>query len=123
MYGRTDPTQRAKRSDWKSFDVRHSIFSVKHVEPDGRHVYETFTIDGNPDVWQEQLDIHDQFAFSSNFGYFTAQKEPRRQQYYWYAYRKDQRNRTKKVYLGKSEALTFEHLCAAADRLTRLCVG
>lgn len=66
---------------------------------------------GTPE-WYAWLDYNLSFAFSNEYGSFTARKEPagnRRGGEYWKAYRTHNR-KLHRVYLGKSEALTLERL-------------
>jgi LuxR family maltose regulon positive regulatory protein len=64
-------------------------------------------------------DRHCSFHFRHPLGDFTARKERKqRGQWYWVAYRQIH-GKLYKTYLGKSEALTETHLCAAAQDLAR----
>jgi len=80
---------------------------------------------GSPEwlTWLDQ-DGHSRFYYESPIGTFTASKESRNHQMYWYAYRRTLRKRhgpieTKlhKAYLGKSEDLTADRLVAVAQQL------
>jgi LuxR family maltose regulon positive regulatory protein len=71
-------------------------------------------------AWLNQED-HNRFYYESPIGTFTASKESRNRQMYWYAYRRALRKRhgtseTKlhKAYLGKSEDLTADRLLEIA---------
>jgi len=77
-------------------------------------------------AWLDQ-EGHNQFYFESPIGTFTASKESRNHQMYWYAYRRTVRKRhgpieTKlhKAYLGKSEDLTADRLIEIARQLADL---
>ncbi len=64
--------------------------------------------------WRQLLDQIDAFAFEDQLGRaFTARRERRQQQWYWYAYRKH-RKTLRKVYLGKPRQLTPDRLQAAS---------
>lgn len=65
------------------------------------------------------VDEHCTFHFEHAAGSFTARKEQKqRGQRYWVAYRQVH-NKLYKTYLGKSEALTEAHLCAASKTLAQ----
>ena len=59
--------------------------------------------------WYEWLLAHKKFSFNGEGGHFIAQCETRRDKAYWYAYRR-RAGKLFKVYLGKTEELTFERL-------------
>ncbi|MEZ4646397.1 MAG: LuxR C-terminal-related transcriptional regulator [Chloroflexota bacterium] len=66
--------------------------------------------------WNNWLDNHKQFKFKGAAGHFSARRETRYGNHYWYAYRR--RNGTlNKVYLGKSDELTPTRLEQAAAQL------
>jgi len=80
---------------------------------------------GSPEwlAWLDQ-DGNGRFYYESPIGTFTASKESRNHQMYWYAYRRALRkvhgpSETKlhKAYLGKSEDLTAERLIEIAQQL------
>lgn len=64
-------------------------------------------------AWYVWLDAHQSFRFESSAGSFTARKERRAENWYWYAYQR-QRGKLVTTYLGKSKDLTLEHLEAVA---------
>ncbi len=75
---------------------------------------------GTPD-WYAWLYTARTFAFRGVFGTFTARKEQasnKRGGWYWRAYRKRE-GKLHRVYLGKSEELTLDHLSVVAVRLAR----
>jgi ATP/maltotriose-dependent transcriptional regulator MalT len=67
--------------------------------------------------WYEWLETHPLFAFQSQHGKFTARKELHaRGGEYWKAYRKRE-GKLYRLYLGKSENLTYDSLQSAAEIL------
>src|SRR6185312_9979339 len=64
-------------------------------------------------AWFVWLDAHQSFRFESSTGNFTARKERRAENWYWYAYQRQQ-GKLVTTYLGKSADLTLAHLEAAA---------
>lgn len=68
------------------------------------------------DRWTEVLDSERSFRYESKAGSFTASKEATGK---WYA-RRSVKGRLKKIYLGKSEAVTAKKMWSAAHRLSRL---
>lgn len=64
--------------------------------------------------WFAWLAESGRFSYCGENGKFTAQSEVRRRQSYWYAYRRSG-GKLSKIYLGRTEELTFE-------RLERACV-
>src|SRR5712671_4044815 len=77
---------------------------------------------GTP-AWYAWLLTNSTFTFRGNVGSFTARKEQAGNQrggWYWKAYRKHL-GKLCSTYLGKSQALTIEHLYAAAAVLTEMC--
>lgn len=80
---------------------------------------EAMTIEVGSPAWYGWLadETHCSFHFSSPSGDFTARKERKqRGQQYWVAYRHVQ-GKMYKAYLGKTEALDQDHLCAIAQTL------
>lgn len=67
--------------------------------------------------WFEWLAKNKKFTYTDPNGHFTAQGETRRNQVYWYAYRRCA-GKLSKTYLGKSEELTCERLEQASAILT-----
>ena len=67
--------------------------------------------------WYSWLMAHKAFYFQSPIGTFTARKEIRREQWYWYAYRKDGK-KSHNMYLGRSQELTAARLLEIAQQLT-----
>jgi LuxR family maltose regulon positive regulatory protein len=66
--------------------------------------------------WNDWLTDHKQFKFKGTAGHFSARRETRHGNDYWYAYRR--RNGTlNKVYLGKSGEITSMQLEQAAANL------
>ncbi len=66
--------------------------------------------------WNEWLASHKQFKFKGTTGHFSARRENRHGNDYWYAYRR-RSGKLNKVYLGKSEELTWAQLEQAAASL------
>lgn len=91
-----------------------------HAEAGQLHLpSQTATIALDTDAWFDWLadDDHRCFHFTSDQDGFTARKEQKqRGGHYWVAYRQTN-NHLHKVYLGKSNTLTEEHLRDAAERL------
>ncbi|MEO6892859.1 MAG: tetratricopeptide repeat protein [Ktedonobacteraceae bacterium] len=86
------------------------------VDRQGEH--EHFLTVGTPE-WYAWLANASAFAFTSPNGGFTARKERAGNQrggWYWKAYRKV-RGKLSSAYLGKSESVTLERLCAVARKL------
>ncbi len=70
--------------------------------------------------WYDLLEQIASFGFEDHSGRsFTARREQRDQQWYWYAYRK-RGKKLRKVYLGKTEQLEPARLQAAARELADL---
>jgi len=70
--------------------------------------------------WYEMLAQIDSFSFEDQNGRsFTARRERRDQQWYWYAYRKHDK-KLHKIYLGKVEQLELARLQTAACQLADL---
>ena len=70
---------------------------------------------GSP-VWYTWLIDHQGFIYEGVAGHFTARRELRRGNGYWYGYRR-QDGKLSKIYLGKSEELTQESLEQASALL------
>ncbi len=68
-------------------------------------------------LWYDWLSRAKHFSFKSQSGRFLAQCETRRNQTYWYAYRR-RAGKLIKAYLGKTEELTSERLEQASLSLT-----
>jgi len=66
-------------------------------------------------TWLSSAD-HGSFIFKGDAGHFTARREVRRGNLYWYAYRR-RNGKLHKAYLGKSEEVTQECLNRAGARL------
>lgn len=66
--------------------------------------------------WNDWLTRHKQFKFKGTAGHFSARRENRHGNDYWYAYRR-RSGKLNKVYLGKSEELTLTQLEQAAASL------
>jgi LuxR family transcriptional regulator, maltose regulon positive regulatory protein len=72
------------------------------------------------EAWYERLEQIASFGFEDHIGRsFTARRERREQQCYWYAYRK-RGKQLRKVYLGKTDQLDPARLQAAARELAEL---
>jgi LuxR family transcriptional regulator, maltose regulon positive regulatory protein len=70
--------------------------------------------------WYQMLEQIESFGFEDQSGHsFTARRERRDQQWYWYAYRK-RGAKLRKIYLGKTEQLEPARLQAAARDLADL---
>ena len=70
--------------------------------------------------WYHMLEQLDSFGFADQSGRsFTARRERRDQQWYWYAYRK-RGKQLRKIYLGKTDQLEADRLQAAARDLADL---
>jgi len=67
--------------------------------------------------WYEWLLKQKNFGFEDEAGHFTAQCETRRNKGYWYAYRR-RAGKLLKLYLGKSDELTYERLQQVSRSLT-----
>jgi predicted ATPase/DNA-binding CsgD family transcriptional regulator len=90
----------------------HSILRLDGVEDQ-----EVPIVVGTDSWYRWLIDQHIQsFSFRHPLGTFTARRECKRQNWYWYAYRK-RAGRLRKTYLGKTEHLTLERLNAAATVL------
>ncbi len=81
------------------------------VQPDGT------TLQVGSLHWYAWLSDHHRFAFRNCDGHFYAQRELRRQEAYWYAYRR-RGGRLFKMYLGKLGDLTRERLEQASQYLS-----
>jgi len=66
--------------------------------------------------WNEWLNHHDQFKFKGAAGHFSARRETRHGNDYWYAYRR-RNGKLSKAYLGKSEEITLARLEETAAEL------
>ncbi len=80
------------------------------------------TLDDSPQVievgsadWFDWLANNDRFVYRHEEGHYTARRESRRGNYYWYAYRRH-RDKLRKIYLGRAADLTLPALVAAGDR-------
>ena len=71
-------------------------------------------IEVGSDGWFEWLANHDRFVYRHESTHFTARRETRRGNYYWYGYRRH-RDKLRKVYLGRAADLTVPALVAAGD--------
>ena len=70
--------------------------------------------------WYHLLEQIDSFGFEDHSGRsFTARRERRDQQWYWYAYRK-RGQKLRKIYLGKTDQLEAGRLQTAARELDDL---
>src|SRR5262245_35649938 len=70
--------------------------------------------------WYHMLQQIDSFGFEDEKGRsFTARRERRDQQWYWYAYRR-RGKRLRKIYLGRADQLEPARLEAAARDLAEL---
>ena len=65
--------------------------------------------------WFDWLAENDRFVYRHEASHYTARRESRRGNYYWYGYRRH-RDKLRKVYLGRAADLTFPALVAAGDR-------
>ncbi|MBN1313722.1 MAG: hypothetical protein JXB30_20125 [Anaerolineae bacterium] len=70
---------------------------------------------GSPQ-WYDWLSANKKFTFQDESGHFFAQRETRRSNAYWYAYRR-RAGKLAKVYLGKTDELTQERLEQASFTL------
>lgn len=68
-------------------------------------------------AWYTWLDSHKSFRFDAPSGGFTARKECRGENWYWYAYQRKQ-GKLVTAYLGKSQDLTSERLQSVAFTLS-----
>jgi LuxR family maltose regulon positive regulatory protein len=90
------------------------------VYQDQQNKREHVLVVGTP-AWYNWLTTATTFAFTGDSGTFTARKERtgnKRGGWYWKAYR-TQHSKHSSLYLGKSEALTLEHLHAVAQALAQ----
>lgn len=67
------------------------------------------------DWYKWLLSVPSSFHFKGKSGHFTARKEQRRNETYWYAYLKA--GKLHKAYLGKTEELTRDRLEEVAKSL------
>ncbi len=65
--------------------------------------------------WFDWLAENDRFVYRHEATHYTARRESRRGNYYWYGYRRH-RDKLRKVYLGRAADLTVPALVAAGDR-------
>ena len=79
------------------------------IEPDSKDWFE----------WLYSIPVS--FHFKGKSGHFTARKEQRRDETYWYAYLKA--GSLHKAYLGKTEELTQTRLEEVAARLSNKSFG
>lgn len=70
-------------------------------------------------AWFRWLEDHSIFRFISRNGSFTARKEQRSGNWYWYAYRRQQ-GQLYNLYLGKTEELTVDYLMNSATMLASI---
>ena len=68
------------------------------------------------DAWFNWLAEHSRFIFSDENGRFSARREMRRGQYYWYGSRRRNR-KLRKTYLGRPKDLTWDCLQKAGQKL------
>ncbi len=66
--------------------------------------------------WNDWLTSHKQFKFKGTAGHFSARRETRHDNDYWYGYRRHN-GTLNKVYLGKSDEITLARLEHAAANL------
>jgi predicted ATPase/DNA-binding CsgD family transcriptional regulator len=86
---------------------------------DGTGDTATASIEVGSPLWFAWLNTHSSFRFESPDGSFSARKEFRSGNPYWYAYRKRQGKRVT-TYIGKPEEVSGACLRTVAGRLTRL---
>ena len=65
--------------------------------------------------WFDWLAENDRFVYRHEASHYTARRESRRGNYYWYGYRRHH-DKLRKVYLGRAADLTVPALVAAGDR-------
>ncbi len=99
--------------------VAHSTplvhFDTLLYQQNGQH----YTLKVGTPEWYTWLNKFPTFTFNSEYGSFTARKEPagnRRGGEYWKAYR-TRKGKLHRAYMGKSEALTLERLIEIASEL------
>jgi hypothetical protein len=67
-------------------------------------------------AWFAWLELHSTFYFDSPLGTFTARCEQRADAFFWYAFRRYQKQ-LYKTYLGRSSSLTSKRLLSVAQLL------
>jgi LuxR family maltose regulon positive regulatory protein len=72
--------------------------------------------------WYHWLETHSAFAYEGTRGNFTARREQRSGNEYWYAYRKHD-GKVHKLYLGRGANLTFDRMNDTASYLAALIAG
>jgi LuxR family maltose regulon positive regulatory protein len=72
--------------------------------------------------WYHWLEKQSAFAFEASGGTFTARREQRSGNEYWYAYRKHD-GKLHKLYLGRGANLTFDRLNETASHMAALIAG
>ena len=72
--------------------------------------------------WYHWLEKHSAFAFEGIHGNFTARREQRSGNEYWYAYRK-QDGKLHKLYLGRGANLTLDRLNKTASHMVAQIAG
>ncbi len=97
-----------------------SQVNVKHVVEVDRLAVSVgnthHVIEVGSDGWFEWLANHDRFVYRHESTHFTARRETRRGNYYWYGYRRIG-DKLHKVYLGRATDLTVPALVAAGQRM------
>ncbi len=73
-------------------------------------------IEVGSDGWFDWLADHDRFVYRHESSHYTARRETRRGNYYWYGYRRIG-DKLHKVYLGRATDLTVPTLIAAGERM------
>ncbi|GCE15560.1 LuxR C-terminal-related transcriptional regulator [Tengunoibacter tsumagoiensis] len=97
---------------WSSEDHMYVLHTSEHppllIKPE------------NEEGWHAWLRVHASFSFQGQSGHLNVLKESRsRGSGYWYAYHTNA-GRTRKHYLGRSEAVTFAHLEEVARDLQEI---
>ncbi len=96
-------------------------------QPNAKHIVELdrlsvsvgntpWVIEVGSEAWFDWLADHDRFVYRHESTHFTARRETRRGNYYWYGYRRIG-NKLHKVYLGRATDLTVPALVAAGQRM------
>lgn len=75
---------------------------------------------GGPE-WFQWLETHTKFRVEGQGCKYSARKEKRRNGHYWYAYKRSG-GKLHKLYIGRSQEITSEHLQSMSHKLVNLCL-
>src|SRR5437868_3371417 len=79
------------------------------LEPSATEGTSSKTVSIGSVEWYVWLEDHHTFCFENASGLISVRKEQQASNWYWYAYRR-YRGKLRRMYLGKSEELSLEHL-------------